>query len=71
MSDQLKKLNLYLSQGKVLEFNETLNNLKNLNQISEEKYFKYLGFFHLQNNNFNLAEENLLKACLPIFHQNI
>ena len=41
MSDQLKKLNLYLSQGKVLEFNETLNNLKNLNQISEEKYFKY------------------------------
>ena len=62
MSDQLKKLNLYLSQGKVLEFNETLNNLKNLNQISEEKYFKYLGFFHLQNNNFNLAEENLLKA---------
>jgi len=62
MSDQLKVLNTYLAQGKIIEFNESLNQLKNLNQINDEIYYKYLGFFHLQKNNLTLAEQNLIKS---------
>ena len=62
MSDYLKVLNSHLARGNAVEFHELLNLLKNQSKINDEIYFKYLGFFHLKKNNFDIAEKNLLKS---------
>ena len=62
MSDYLKILNSHLARGNAVEFHELLNLLKNQSKINDEIYFKYLGFFHLKKNNFDIAEKNLLKS---------
>jgi len=61
MSSEFKKLNTLIATGNVVEFNQLINNLKKDNKINDEIYFKYLGVFHLKQENLNLAKENLVK----------
>ena len=62
MSNEISLLNSHLTKGNVIEFNQLLSDLKNTNKIKEDVYYKYLGVFHLQNDNYNFSEENFLKS---------
>ena len=62
MSDLINLLNSYLVKGKVIEFNQLLSRLKTEKKINEDIYYKYLGVFHLQKENYNYSEENLIKS---------
>ena len=59
---KINLLNFHLNNGNVVEFNQLLSDLKNTNQINEESYYKYLGVFHLQKENYNLSEESFIKS---------
>ena len=59
---KINLLNFHLNNGNVVEFNQLLSDLKNTNQINEESYYKYLGVFNLQKENYNLSEESFIKS---------
>ena len=62
MSKEIDLLNFHLAKGNVIDFNQLLSDLKNTNKINEDVYYKYLGVFHLQKENYKFAEENFIKS---------
>lgn len=62
MSKEIKLLNFHLSNGNVIEFNQLLSSLRNSKKINEGVYYKYLGVFHLNKENYESSEEYFIQS---------